>query len=137
MSTRKLKIQCKGVIHGVVLDISEDDIVVAYKDQGVIAAKRMTKKGPGGKVTQLSLVCLTFDMVDLPLSITMGYQSYPVRAYVPDVIRCYKCQRIGHTVNNCKGPQKCVRCGGPHGFEQCTEERKCASKVRRCSLSSL
>ena len=58
----------------------------------------------------------------------MGYQSYPVRSYVPDVIRFYKCQGMDHTVNSCKGSKRCVRCRGPHGFEQCTtkEERKCA-----------
>ena len=35
-----------------------------------------------------------FDITELPLSISMGYQRYPVRAYMPDVIQCFKCHRI-------------------------------------------
>ena len=104
-------------------------VVTVCKDHGVIAAKQMTKKGPGSKVTQLSLVCLTFEMAKLPLSISMGYQKYSVRTYVPDAILCFKCKRIGHIVNSCKGSERCVRCGGPQSFDQCTakeEERKCA-----------
>ena len=54
--------------------------MLACNDQEVIAAKRMTNERPGGKVTQLSLACLTFDMVDLSLNITMGLPELPSKS---------------------------------------------------------
>jgi hypothetical protein len=57
-------------------------------------------------------------MKSLPNEISVGYSIYLVRVYVPGVMRCFKCQRLGHRVSDCRGAMRCVRCGGSHGFDK-------------------
>lgn len=60
----------------------------------------------------------------LPKSVQIGYMSYSVREYIPKPIRCYKCQRMGHTAQQCKGKMRCARCGGQHEYGKCEKETK-------------
>ena len=97
------------MIHGVDCWISDEDIVSACKDKGVLAAKRTTKKRPGGTVNQLSLLCLTVDMTELPLVSLWVIKDISCESlYARCYIHCTKCQMIGHTVNICKGFERCV-----------------------------
>ena len=43
----------------------------------------------------------------------------------PDSIRCYKCQRLGHTMKTCKGDITCAVCGGNHASDGCKNPPKC------------
>lgn len=45
--------------------------------------------------------------------------SFSVRPYVPDLLRCYKCQKFGHVAAVCRGKQWCARCGGEHEYGKC------------------
>lgn len=55
----------------------------------------------------------------LPSKVSLGYMMYNVREYVPKPLRCFKCQRFGHTAINCKGKRRCARCGEDHDYEKC------------------
>jgi hypothetical protein len=58
----------------------------------------------------------------LPDRIKIGWDSYRVREFIPDPMRCMKCQQYaGHKAANCRAPQKCPICAGPHAFERCPQ----------------
>ena len=41
-----------------------------------------------------------------------------------DVTQCHKCQRIGHTAQNCNLKYRCVKCTEPHGPGECEIEKE-------------
>ena len=51
----------------------------------------------------------------------------------PSSIRCYKCQRLGHTIQNCTGEITCVVGGEGHDSKGCTNPPNCVN----CSKDSL
>lgn len=55
----------------------------------------------------------------VPNKVFLGFMSYPVRVYVPKPLRCFKCQRYGHTAKVCKEQRRCARCGGDHEYGKC------------------
>ena len=61
-----------------------------------------------------------------------GYERVPVRPYIPNPLRCFKCQLYGHHGNACRSIQffcgKCA-CEG-HSSEQCLS---LVEKCRKCS----
>lgn len=54
-----------------------------------------------------------------PNKVFLGFLSYPVRVYVPKPLRCFNCQRFGHTAKTCKEKRRCARCGGDHEYGKC------------------
>lgn len=65
---------------------------------------------------------MTFEEEKLPERVFLGYMSYYVREYTPKPLRCYNCQRFGHTAPNCRGKRRCSRCGEDHEYMQCKKE---------------
>jgi len=50
--------------------------------------------------------------------------------YIPQVTRCYKCQKFGHTSARCrKETDTCPVCAGPHKYTECSnrDDKKCAN----------
>ena len=43
----------------------------------------------------------------------------------PDSIRCYNCQKLGHTSKTCQNDIKCVVCGEGHNSKGCVNTPKC------------
>ncbi|GBN11569.1 hypothetical protein AVEN_246262-1 [Araneus ventricosus] len=51
-----------------------------------------------------------------------------VRAYIPNPLRCFQCQRFGHSKTSCRGTQTCARCAEVgHDSSQCTDAEKCVN----------
>jgi hypothetical protein len=119
--------QCKGVISGVPLDVSMEDLIGLCKNSGVVSARRLNRRVDGKFQESLS-VCLTFKVSKLPSAVNICYQHYPVRQFIPPVVRCFKCQRFGHYASSCRaGKSRCVRCGEDHKYDECKtrDEPKC------------
>ena len=134
----------KGVIYGVPLEMSEAEILHEMKSQQVTAVKRMTKRSnktpleteekpnqerpnnpkitPSTQFSQSMNVILTFNRPVLPPQIQLCFQIFQVKQYIPPPIRCFKCQRFGHTAYQCRFKERCVRCGETHSFDQCTHK---------------
>ena len=53
---------------------------------------------------------MTFNTPKIPDSLKICYLNIPVSQYVPNPIRCYKCQRFGHVTGTCKHSETCARC---------------------------
>ncbi len=43
------------------------------------------------------------------------------------VVRCYQCQRFGHTSDTCVYEQRCVNCNNCHSLEPCSLPSRCAN----------
>ena len=84
---------------------------------------------------------LTFNTPQIPDYLKNCYLNIPVTQYVPNPIRCYKCQRFGHVTGRCKHSETCARCSETgHKDDTCTKGYKCincgnqhASYNKKCS----
>jgi hypothetical protein len=53
-------------------------------------------------VSESLSVLLSIDIESLPNKVMLGYISYPVQAFVPTTLRCYRCQAYGHVAAVCR-----------------------------------
>jgi hypothetical protein len=108
---------------------TEDDLLTELASVGVVKAKRITRKSDGADEPTPSVI-LTFDRMELPSSVRVGFLSVRVRPYVPNPLICYRCFRYGHTKARCRGKAICAKCGGADH----TDDRQCekASHCRSC-----
>jgi len=94
----------------------------ALKSFDVIHALRITKK-VGGADKQTLSIKLVFSCSSLPSFVYLGYSRHPVKEYVPPVVQCYKCRLFGHFSSQCRGKQRCARCGADHMTSSCSIHR--------------
>ncbi|KAG7189882.1 hypothetical protein KM043_018857, partial [Ampulex compressa] len=100
----------KGVITcSDLLNCSEDEILQGLKPQGIINVKRILSKREGTLVPTASHI-LTFNKDTLPKNVKAGFHHLTVKPYFPPPMRCYNCQRYGHTATRCTKSQICI-CG--------------------------
>ena len=71
----------------------------------------------------------------LPQSIQVGHLgSYTVRPFTPDPVRCFRCQKFGHTTRTCHQMQStCGICSGSHRTTVCLEKRETEHVTTKCS----
>ncbi|CAL1267232.1 unnamed protein product [Larinioides sclopetarius] len=77
-----------------------------------------------------------------PKSVRIAYINCPVRPYIPNPLRCFKCQKFGHSIGTCRGKETCGRCSEiGHNSKTCTSTPKCSnckedhpSYSRKCPL---
>ena len=112
-------------------DMSEVEIRNELRDQGVVGVNRVTLKKEGEVIPTKNLF-MTFGSPDLPKEITVGYLKVKVALFVPNPMRCFNCNKSGHTSQRwkvaakcpvcekdkhegrCEGPKLCSNCNGPH-----------------------
>ena len=104
----------RGIIFGVEEDISDDDMSEALG----VKAERIYKRRAGEKIITKQMILYFSD--ELPRYVSFEWQRYKVSTYIPEVIRCYKCQRFGHKAPSCHAKkEKCTVCSGPHEVQKC------------------
>ncbi|GFW21565.1 RNA-directed DNA polymerase from mobile element jockey [Trichonephila clavipes] len=63
-----------------------------------------------------------------PQTIKAGYLNCKIRPYIPNPLRCFKCQRFGHSQTACRGQLTSSRCASVgHASSDCTLEQKCVN----------
>ncbi|GFX25511.1 uncharacterized protein TNCV_1407771 [Trichonephila clavipes] len=68
----------------------------------------------------------SFSSPTLPQTIKAGYLNCKVRPYIPNPLRCFKCQRFGHSQTACRGQLTCSRCASVgHASPDCSLEPQC------------
>ena len=73
---------------------------------------------------------ITFAGHVLPEAFYSDYFRYPVEPYYPSPLRCYSCQKFGHSLKICKVTTSiCGKCNKPrHKYSDCTNtEIECAN----------
>ncbi|XP_071078441.1 uncharacterized protein [Haliotis cracherodii] len=109
-------------------DMSEEEIATELKNQGVTNVKRFTRKTHDGNIVKTHTYLFTFSQPQIPKSLKAGYFNIGVEVYVPNPLRCFKCQKFGHGAKFCRGKVvMCCRCSGAHDSSECTNNIKCAN----------
>ena len=107
-------------------DMTEVEIRDELKDQGVVGVNRVTLKKEG-KVIPTNTLFLTFGSPELPKEITVGYLKVKVALFVPNPMRCFNCNKFGHTSQRCKVAAKCTGCGKDKHEGQCEGPKLCSN----------
>jgi hypothetical protein len=108
------------------LNCPVDVIKSELSSQQVSDVRRITTRRDGVIQDTPSLI-LTFNTPHLPSHIIAGFYSLKVRPYIPSPLRCFRCQKFGHTANYCKQEQVCV-CGRRlHEGSSCVEPLVCVN----------
>ena len=102
---------CKGVVRSYEsVHCTEEELLEWLKPQGVTAVKQIiSRRGPIPSPTPV--LFLTFDGSKLPKSVTVGFEHCRVDPFIPNPMRCFKCQAYGHHSDSCKKQQVCACCG--------------------------
>ena len=87
----------------------------------MVMVKKDTEKVP------TNTLFLTFTTPDLPKEITVGYLKVKVAMFVPSPMRCFNCNKSGHTSQRCKVAAKCTGCGKDKREGQCEGPKLCAN----------
>nr|XP_015914952.2 uncharacterized protein LOC107445127 [Parasteatoda tepidariorum] len=103
---------CRGVISETdFINDTEEMIVEEFENQHVSSVLRI-KIRRDGKLIPTKHLILTFNLPKLPSSVKLAWHNCPVRPYVPNPLRCFNCQRFGHSKASCRGKATCARCFG-------------------------
>ena len=120
----------KGVIRCPSLkNDSEEDILSYLKSQKVSHVRRIKVKRDGN-ICNTNTFVVTFSQAKLPSTIKVGFEVTRVDVYIPNPLRCFKCQKFGHHESNCRQSKRCAYCGLV-GHEE-DEESSCEAKYPLC-----
>ncbi|GFU02280.1 uncharacterized protein TNCV_2921731 [Trichonephila clavipes] len=128
VSPHKSLNSCRGVISEPdLLGTSDSEILEGFSAQGVTQVRRITIKNVSTIVPTKHLI-LTFNSPKLPNTIKAGYLHCKILPYIPNPLRCFKCQRFGHSQTACRGQLTCSRCASVgHASSDCTLEQRCVN----------
>ncbi|GFX80908.1 uncharacterized protein TNCV_1909011 [Trichonephila clavipes] len=118
----------RGVISAAdLLNVSTEEIKENMVDQKVCEVRRITIRRDGQVLNTKHLI-LTFSTPELPQSVKAAYLHCPVRPYIPNPLRCFQCQRFGHSKTVCRGQPTCSRCAEVgHDSADCKAKERCVN----------
>lgn len=109
------------------LNLSEQELLEGFEGQNVVNVQRIKIRRDGKEISTKHVI-LTFSTSVLPESVEAGYVKIPVRLYIPNPRRCYKCQRFGHGSLSCRGKAACPKCSLPdHSSDTCEAPLHCVN----------
>lgn len=111
---------------------SDEEILENLQSQGVISIYRLPQKKESSNPS--STFILTFKLHQLPNKIYAGWYSLRVRPYFPNPMRCFNCQKFGHTASKCSHESTCPSCGhSSHPDSPCSKSPICSNCSREHS----
>ena len=118
----------KGVMKSPQLKYStEEEILDELKIAGVTEVKKI-KITREGKMLPTGTHILSFNSSVLPKSVKIASLNIPIEPYIPNPLRCFKCQHFGHHSTKCTKNSICPRCGeSGHPEAECTSTVKCSN----------
>ena len=73
---------------------------------------------------------MTFELPVIPPRMKIDYTVEMVEQFIPNPLRCYKCQKYGHHQDKCNRKSVCGKCGQKdpdHSIEECKNTHRCAN----------
>ena len=70
---------------------------------------------------------LTFGSLELPKEIMVSYLKVKVTLFVPNLMRCFNCNKFGYTSQHCKVAAKCQWCGKDKHEGWCERPKLCSN----------
>lgn len=119
---------CRGVIRcRDFRDCDDTEVLEALRPEGVTDIKHIKTKR-NGELQPTNTFILTFNRPQLPKSVRAAYMNISVEMYIPNPLRCYNCQKYGHSKTSCTRTAICARCGREgHQDADCNEAPQCAN----------
>lgn len=116
----------KGVLRCPELRTCDDkEVQEGLASQGVTHVYRIMITRDGNRLPTGTFI-VTFSSPTPPAMVKVGYLQVKVDTYIPNPIRCFKCQRYGHFKSNCKKMEACEKCGREdHITADCKEVAHC------------
>ncbi|GFT93737.1 uncharacterized protein TNCV_246851 [Trichonephila clavipes] len=122
-----LNSSCGVISEPNLLTTSDAEILEGFSDQGVTQVRRITIKKDSTLVPTKHLI-FTFNNPKLPNTIKAGYLNCKICPCIPNPLRCFKCQRFGHSQTSCLGQLTCSRFASVgYSSTDCTLEPKCVN----------
>lgn len=131
----KKRNQCRAVVRDKdMIHWNQEELIKELSPQGVINItniKTRKKYSPGMSKDKVEWIptasfIVTFDFTERPEILRIGYLDLVTRDYIPDPLRCYRCQKFGHMATSCKNMALCVRCAKEeHKPEECKTGLEC------------
>ena len=100
----------KAVVRSKKLSLCTIEEIRELKKQGVTEVKRVSIKKEG-KTIETNTYIMQFNTPKIPEKIIVGNVMEWVEQYIPNPLRCYKCQKYGNHKDNCRGREMCGKCG--------------------------
>ena len=121
LNTKKEVIRCPDI-----KECSDEEILEGLKDEGVMKLDRISVFSDGQRKPTGTFI-LTFQSQTLPKYIRVGYYRVALSQFIPNPIRCHKCQKFGHTKFSCRKNEVCNKCGKETDSQECMNEAKCVN----------
>ena len=122
MNSKKGVIRCRDLA-----DTSEEEILDNLSSQGITEVRKIRVQRDGRRINTGTII-LTFGLPVLPTSVKIGFLRVKVDVYIPNPLRCFKCQRYGHHRMACKRELTCAKCGTTgHEDKECRQKPHCVN----------
>ena len=126
MTVHKSLNSSKGVVRNWELARTDPD-KIKENIPSIIDVQQIVVKRNNVEVKTNTLI-LTFNSPKISESLKVCFLNIPVSQFVPNTLRCYKCQKFGHVTSKCKHSETCARCSETgHKDDSCTKAFKCAN----------
>jgi len=128
---------CKGVIWcAPLVDCDKEEIISELKPQGVSDIMNISVRDDSGGRRNTNTFIVTFKAPTTPRHLHVGYLRVPVSIYIPNPLRCFKCQKFGHGKNACRGRETCATCSEVGHSNNNVQMRQSARTVLAVTLPS-